>query len=54
MGKGKDLSEVIKINAFNNAQVLADKSEIIKNAVHNSGLVIESAYYNLGSGKVDF
>ena len=54
MGKGKDLSEVIKINAFNNALVLADKSEIIKNAVHNSGLVIESAYYNLGSGKVDF
>ena len=54
MGEGKELSEVIKINASNNAKVLIEKSEIIKNAVNSSGLVIESAYYNLGSGKVDF
>jgi len=48
------LSDVIKINAANNAKSMVEKSEILKNAVNNSGLVIESGYYNLGSGKVDF
>ena len=35
---------------------IANSSSIasIEYAVDNSGLVIESAYYNLGSGKVDF
>jgi hypothetical protein len=33
---------------------MVENSEILKNAVNNSGLVIESGYYNLGSGKVDF
>ena len=52
----KRSSEVIKINAYNNAKVLADleKWDYKKCSAHNSGLVIESAYYNLGSGKVDF
>ena len=54
MGEGKELSDVIKINAANNAKSMVEKSEILKNAVNNSGLVIESGYYNLGSGKVDF
>ena len=54
MGEGKELSDVIKINAANNAKSMVEKSEILKNAVDNSGLVIESGYYNLGSGKVDF
>lgn len=53
-GEGKDLSEIIKINAASNAKILTSKSEILQNAVNQSGLVIESAYYNLGSGKVDF
>ena len=54
MGEGKELSDIIKINAANNAKSMVEKSEILKNAVNNSGLVIESGYYNLGSGKVDF
>ena len=54
MGEGKELSDVIKINAANNAKSMVENSEILKNAVNNSGLVIESGYYNLGSGKVDF
>lgn len=54
MGEGKDLSDVIKINAANNAQDLISNSSIIEDAVSQGNLSIESAYYNLGSGKVDF
>jgi carbonic anhydrase len=54
MGDGKALSEVIKINAANNANDLISNSSIIKNAVTEGNLTIESAYYNLGSGVVDF
>ena len=54
MGEGKELIDVIKINASNNAKTLVENSEILKNAVDQSGLVIQSGYYNLGSGKVDF
>lgn len=49
-----DVNTVVKENAKVNAQVLAEKSDIIKNAVANGGLEIVSAYYNLGDGKVDF
>tara|TARA_B110000881_G_C18560583_1_gene509569 strand:- start:934 stop:1497 length:564 start_codon:yes stop_codon:yes gene_type:complete len=54
MGEGKELIDVIKINASNNAKKLVENSLILKNAVDQSGLVIQSGYYNLGSGKVDF
>lgn len=54
MGEGKELIDVIKINASNNAKTLVENSAILKNAVDQSGLVIESGYYSLGSGKVDF
>jgi len=54
MGAGKDLAEVVKLNADLNAKALVAKSDILRSAVENKGLIIESAYYNLGSGKVDF
>ena len=54
MGKGKELSEVIKINAANNANELVNSSSIISDAVNSGNLSIESAYYHLGSGVVEF
>jgi carbonic anhydrase len=54
MGEGKELAEIIKINASNNASDLLKNSSIISNAVNAGDLTIESAYYNLGSGKVEF
>jgi len=53
-GNGKELSEVIKINAINNAKDMINNSEIIKNAVDNNVLSVQSGYYNLGTGEVDF
>ena len=53
-GQGKDLADVIKINAADNAKVLASNSQIIGEAVANNNVVIKSGYYNLGSGVVDF
>jgi carbonic anhydrase len=54
MGEGKELAEIIKINAANNASDLVKNSSIISDAVNAGNLTIESAYYNLGSGKVEF
>ena len=51
---GKDLAEVVKLNADLNAKALIAKSDILRGAVERKDLVIDSAYYNLGSGKVDF
>ena len=53
-GQGKELADVIKINAADNAKALASNSQIIGDAVLNNSVVIKSAYYNLGSGVVDF
>ena len=53
-GQGKELADVIKINAADNAKALAYNSQIIGDAVVNNSVVIKSAYYNLGSGVVDF
>ena len=53
-GQGKELADVIKINAADNAKALASNSQIIGDAVVNNSVVIKSAYYNLGSGIVDF
>ena len=53
-GQGKDLADVIKINAVDNAKALASNSQIIGDAVANNNVVIKSGYYNLGSGVVDF
>ena len=52
--KSKELAEIIKINAANNASDLVKNSSIISDAVNAGNLTIESAYYNLGSGKVEF
>tara|TARA_B100001027_G_scaffold150050_1_gene105203 strand:+ start:696 stop:1259 length:564 start_codon:yes stop_codon:yes gene_type:complete len=53
-GQGKELADVIKINAADNAKALASNSQIIGDAVVNNSVAIKSAYYNLGSGVVDF
>ena len=53
-GQGKELADVIKINAADNAKALASNSQIIVDAVVNNSVAIKSAYYNLGSGVVDF
>jgi len=53
----KEVNTVVKTNAKLTAQELIDKSEIISAAVNASAdkqLKIVPAYYNLGSGKVDF
>lgn len=51
---GAPVNDVVKKNAAQNAQDLADRSPIIRDAVENGGLSIVPAYYNLGSGQVDF
>ena len=43
-GSGKELSEVIKINAINNAKDMINNSEIIKNAVDNNVKMIMMAH----------
>ena len=50
----KEVNDVVKVNAKLNAEELVNRSSIISNAVKNEGLEIVSAFYNLGSGKVDF
>ena len=50
----KEVNDVVKVNATLNAEELVNRSSIISNAVANEGLEIKSAFYNLGSGKVDF
>lgn len=49
----KEVNTVVKKNAELNAQFLADRSEIISNALNN-GLQIVPAYYSLSDGKVTF
>lgn len=49
-----DVNTVVKKNAELSAKDLYDRSFIIKGAVDEGKLKIVSAFYNLGSGKVDF
>ena len=49
-----EINDIVKQNASDNAATMLNKSEIIKNAVEKDGVKVVSAYYNLGSGKVDF
>ncbi|SNS69872.1 carbonic anhydrase [Ekhidna lutea] len=49
-----DVNVVVKKNAELSAKDLVDRSDIIKNAVDGGKLKIVSAFYNLGSGQVDF
>ncbi|MEQ8906559.1 carbonic anhydrase [Ekhidna sp.] len=49
-----DVNVVVKKNAELSAKDLYDRSAIISGAVDNGKLKIVSAFYNLGSGKVDF
>jgi carbonic anhydrase len=48
-----DVNTVVKKNAVLNADKLISDSEIIKSKVDSGSLKILSAFYNLGSGKVD-
>lgn len=49
-----DVNVVVKKNAELSAKDLYERSSIIKGAVDGGKLKIVSAFYNLGSGKVDF
>ena len=49
-----DVNTVVKKNAELSAGDLYDRSEIIKDAVDKGNLKIVTAFYNLGSGAVDF
>lgn len=52
--QSSDVNEVVKVNALLSASDLYDRSSIIKGAVDEGKLKIVSAFYHLGSGKVDF
>ena len=53
-GKGASITEVVKKNAQLTAEVLKERSAIIRNAVDSGDVKVVSAYYNLDSGSVDF
>jgi carbonic anhydrase len=50
----KAVSAVVKENVRINAKALIDKSDIISSAVKENDVKVVTAYYNLGSGIVDF
>jgi carbonic anhydrase len=50
----RTLNAVVKRNAQNTANLLVSESEIIGKAVEEEGVRVITAYYNLGSGVVDF
>ncbi len=52
--EGASVNDVVKMNAEMTAKELVARSAIIKGAVDSGKLTIAPAYYNLGSGKVDF
>lgn len=51
---GATVNDIVKKNAHINAEELVNRSTIIGNAVSKGDVKIVSAYYNLGSGKVEF
>lgn len=53
-GKGANIADVVKKNAQIVAGDLKNRSDIIKKAVESGEVKIVPAYYNLGSGKVEF
>lgn len=53
-GKGANIADVVKKNAQLVADDLMNRSNIIKDAVDSGKVKIAPAYYNLGTGKVDF
>lgn len=52
--KDASVDDVVKKNAELTVEALKSRSAIIKNAVDSGKLKVVPAYYNLGSGKVDF
>ena len=50
----KSVNAVVKKNAEMTCEEMVHRSPIMRDAVVNGGLKIIPAYYNLGSGKVDF
>lgn len=52
--KGEPIEQVVKCNAQLNAEKMLADSKIIQEYVNSGDLKIESAYYNLASGEVDF
>jgi len=53
-GDDKAVNAVVKRNARNTADLLVSESDIIGRAVEEDGVRVVTAYYNLGSGVVDF
>jgi len=53
-GDGASITDVVKKNAQLVAEDLKNRSDIIKKAVDSGNVKIVPAYYNLGTGKVDF
>ena len=52
--EGAAVNDVVKKNAEMNAGELVNRSAIIRDAVNAGKVQIVPAYYNLGSGKIDF
>jgi len=50
----KDVNSVARRNARNSADALSRESDIIARAVSQDRVRVMTAFYNLGSGKVDF
>jgi carbonic anhydrase len=50
----KSVNKVVKVNANMTASALAERSTILREARDNDGLKIIPAYYNLGSGEVEW
>ena len=53
-GHGAEINTIVKKNAELVAEALSANSSIIKYKVDTGAVKIIPAYYNLGSGKVDF
>ncbi len=53
-GEGAEISDIVKTNAELTAKELLTRSDIIRGAVEKGNVEIAPAYYNLGSGKVDW
>lgn len=53
-GSDKTMRQAVKENVSGNMRELLRRSEIVRNAVANDGLVFGQAIYSLSSGKVEF
>jgi len=52
--ESKEVNDVVRINAENQAHDLSAKSKILSEAIENSGVEIVTAFYNLNGGRVEF